>query len=275
MTFVGISLCSLRLEASLPGDKLQKCKDLLQIFCGKKSCKLRELQSLIGYLNFCCSIITCGRAFLRRLIDLTMGVEQPYHYVRLGKATNEDMQLWLSFLDKYNGKSMFLNDRFLSSDTLALYTDSAQSLGYGAVYGKQWLYGEFPTDWKQFNITFLELYPIVLAVNIWGSLWRNHSILFFTDNEALVAIINKQTSKDKHIMRLFRPFILACLHFNILFQAKHIKGTQNTLADSLSRLEVDKFKKLSPFSNAAPTVVPSHLLPMNFLTHFRDYFAHP
>ena len=42
------------------------------------------------------------------------------------------------------------------------------------------------------NIMTLEFYPIILALEIWGSLWKNHCILFFTDNEALVSVINKE-----------------------------------------------------------------------------------
>jgi hypothetical protein len=38
----------------------------------------------------------------------------------------------------------------------------------------------------------LKFYPIILALEIWGSLWKNHCILFFTDNEALVSVINKE-----------------------------------------------------------------------------------
>lgn len=274
MVFVGISLCSLRLEASLPLDKLEKCNSLLKTYCTKDSCKLRELQALLGYLNFCCSVITCGRAFLRRLIDLTIGIEKPYFHVRLGKEAKADMQLWLSFLSQYNGKSMFINESFLSNHTLSLYTDSAQSLGYGAVYGSQWFYGAFPPTWQKFSITFLELYPIVLAANVWGQRWQNHSILFYTDNEALVFILNKQTSKDTKIMKLLRPLVLACLHYNVLFQAKHVRGARNTLADALSRLEVQRFRKLSPNSNQVPTEIPSQLRPDNFFAPSRNCLNH-
>ena len=224
MTFVGISLCTIRLEASLPLDKLNKCKQLLHSFATRHSCTLRELQSLIGYLNFCCSIITCGKAFLRRLINLTIGIQKHFHHIRLNSEAKADIALWISFLDRYNGKSMFLSERFLSSNTLSLYTDSAQSLGYGGIYGSRWFYGMFPTPWQSFNITLLDLYPIVLAVNIWGPLWKNHCILFFTDNEALTAIINKQSSTDNNIMKLLRCLVLACLQYKVLFQAKHIQG---------------------------------------------------
>ena len=274
MTFVGISLCTIRLEASLPLDKLNKCKQLLHSFATRHSCTLRELQSLIGYLNFCCSIITCGKAFLRRLINLTIGIQKHFHHIRLNSEAKADIALWISFLDRYNGKSMFLSERFLSSNTLSLYTDSAQSLGYGGVYGSRWFYGMFPTPWQSFNITLLELYPIVLAVNIWGPLWKNHCILFFTDNEALTAIINKQSSTDNNIMKLLRCLVLACLQYNVLFQAKHIQGRKNVLADALSRQRIDRFKQLCPLSNPTPTPVPLYLQPENIFQHFLTCCSH-
>ena len=274
ITFMGICLNSDQMQASLPDDKMLKCRELLQLYSRKDSCTLRELQSLLGYLNFCCSIITCGRAFLRRLTNRTIGIQKPFHHIRLNREVKSDLCVWLSFLDQYNGKSMFLNERFLSSRALALYTDSAQSIGYGAIYSTKWLYGVFPSSWHSFNITFLELYPIVLAVNLWGSLWKNHCILFLTDNEALTFIINRQSSKDTDILKLVRCLVLACHHYNILFQAKHIRGQNNVLADALSRQKLDKFKQLSPHSSPTPTQVPSYLQPENIIQHCQNCFSH-
>ena len=99
-------------EASLPEDKLRQCQNMLRTFFSRNSCRLRELQSLLGFLNFCCSVITCGRAFLRRLIDLTKGISKPYLHIRLIQEVKSNMHLWLKFLEQYNGKSMFLNEAF-------------------------------------------------------------------------------------------------------------------------------------------------------------------
>ena len=41
----------------------------------------RGMESLIGYLNFTCSVVLPGRAFLRRLISSIIGVKEPYHFV--------------------------------------------------------------------------------------------------------------------------------------------------------------------------------------------------
>lgn len=264
MEFVGITLDSLRMEARLPESKITKCIELLEIFLGKTTCKKKELESLIGYLNFCCSVVLPGRAFLRRLISLMLGTKEPFMYISISPEVKADLRMWLNFVQNFNGRCLFLNDRFLSSSALSLFTDAAASSGYGAIYGSYWLYGLFPKSWSIFNITFLELYPIVVAVNVWGHLWKNHCITFHTDNLALVYILNRQTSKDKDIMKLVRHLVLACLRYNVSFQSSHIIGIKNTEADCLSRQQVEEFKRLRPQSRTTPSPVPPHLLPENF-----------
>lgn len=76
----------------------------------------------------------------------------------------------------------------------------------------------------------------------------NRCILFFTDNEALVYVINKQSCQDKQLMFFVCKLVAICLKFNILFRAEHIPGFSNTLADCLSRLQVKNFRKLAPSS---------------------------
>jgi len=164
--------------------------------------------------------------------------------------------MWTLFLKDFNGKSLFLPDRFLTSDSLNLFTDASGSLGYGAVFGSKWLSGTWNDLWRSRSITLLELYPIVLAVELWGESLANKCLSFYTDNLALVDILNKQTSKDRLIMTLLRRLVLSCLQLNLVFQAVHIPGKDNTLADLLSRLQVDKFKRLAPWADSDPVQVP-------------------
>ena len=85
LAFAGIELDSLQIEARLPPDKLAKCGQLISIFLVRKKVTLHEIQVLIGLLNFACSVIIPGRAFLRRLIDLTIGIKAPHHKIRISK----------------------------------------------------------------------------------------------------------------------------------------------------------------------------------------------
>ena len=212
--FAGITLDSVIQEARLPEDKLQKCRLLLKSFYNRRKVTLRELKSLLGLLNFTCSVIVPGRPFLRRMIDLTVGVRRAHHRIRLSKGTKNDISVWLNFLNAFNGRSF--STMTYGTHLLSLNTDVAASKGYGAILGQRWFFGRFPDTWQSFNITFLELFPIVLAVRLWSCHMSNRCIVFVTDNAALVSIINQQTSKHKLVMTLIRDLVSTSLRSFVL-----------------------------------------------------------
>lgn len=76
ITIYGIEVDSIDMMSRLPSDKLDKCRTLVNQFRRRKKVTLQELQSLIGGLNFACLVVVPGRASLRRLSDLTVGVKK-------------------------------------------------------------------------------------------------------------------------------------------------------------------------------------------------------
>ena len=202
-----------------------------------------------------------GRAFLRRAYALTHGAKKPFHRIKITSGTKSDFVLWQDFLAEFNGKSFFLLNKVHTDQALQLYTDSAKSIGYGAVLGCSWIYGESLDEWKGFDITFLELYPIVLSSIMWGHRFQNQTIEFHTDNLGLVSVINKCSSPKPHIMCLVRALVLAMLRFNFVFNAIHIRGVQNVLADALSRKQIGRFRSLHPRSERYPVIIPDQLKP--------------
>ena len=80
--------------------------NLVTRFARHKKLTLRELQSLIGTLNFACKVIVPGRSFLRRLIDLTIGIRRPNFHIRLNNKARLDLAAWLIFLQSFNGVSL-------------------------------------------------------------------------------------------------------------------------------------------------------------------------
>ena len=73
----GIEVDTLQMQARLPQDKLEAAITLVRAFSRRRKVTLRELQSLIGTLNFACKVVVPESPFLRRLIDLTMGIAKP------------------------------------------------------------------------------------------------------------------------------------------------------------------------------------------------------
>jgi hypothetical protein len=74
------------MELRLPKEKLSEIKDRLTIILNSRKLILREIQSVIGLLNFACQVVVPGRAFRRRLIDATCNVKTVWHRVRITKA---------------------------------------------------------------------------------------------------------------------------------------------------------------------------------------------
>ena len=85
-------------------------------------------------------------------------------------------------------------------------------------------------------------------------------MVFHPDTMTVVYIINKQTSKDRHIMILVRIFVVACMKYNIIPKAVHIHGHKNALADLLSRFRFQEFRKRVPFIHDHPTTVDPKFL---------------
>ena len=258
ITFLGLELDSILMEVRLPIEKLVKIRELLDYFICKRKATLKELQSLTGLLKFACSVVVPGRTFLRRLIDLTRGLKKPHHYAKLTREAKADLQVWKCFCDNFNGKSVILPSTWETSNSLRLFTD-ASDIGFGGYLGPKWFAQKWSGRWKGLHISVRELFPIIVALELWSQILHNKRIRFYSDNIAVVYVINKKTSKDKHIMSLLRRLVTQALKYNIVFEADHIPGSQNVIADKLSRFQLQDLKILAPQLEEKRTDV-SHLM---------------
>ena len=256
----GILVDSTSMSLSLPADKVTKLVEQLSLYSRRKRMSLKELQSLIGSLNFACRVVVPGRAFCRRLIDLTVNVSHPDHTIRLNNEARRDMSAWLLFLKHFNGVSACLPNEWSSSEVLRLFSDASGD-GFAAVYGDRWLQGSFPTKWSRVNIAVKEMCPIVFALKAWGHLLSNKRVLFMCDNEAVVQVINKQSCKLPLLMQLVRSLVVSCMACNVHFRAKHLPGLTNTVADALSRFQYQKARAEQPSLLPSPDPLRPHWLP--------------
>ncbi len=106
-------------------------------------------------------------------------------------------------------------------------------------------------------ITVEELVPIVIAAAVWGSEWKGKTVKAWCDNTAVVSIVNHGSSRNKEAMHLARclAFITAKGEFEMI--AAHIRGTDNTQVDALSR---DNLRSLHPQAAREPTAIPEALI---------------
>ena len=256
----GIEVDTLQMQARLPQDKLEAAITLVRAFSRRRKVTLRELQSLIGTMNFACKVVVPGRPFLRRLSDLTMGIAKPHFHIRLGQEARLDLAAWLLFLENYNGSSLLINDLWHSSETLELFTD-ASGFGFAGVLKGQWFQGQWPPSWLGLNIAIKELYPIVLALYLWPGFLADKRLLVLCDNEAVVYVINSQTSKNKELMSLIRTMTVSLMRNNVVLRAKHVPGKKNIMADALSRFQDTPVLRKKYGLAQVKSVIPPGLLP--------------
>ena len=261
LEYLGIILDSEKMEARLPLNKVDRICEFIKKLCRKKSCTKRELLQLLGHLNFASRVILPGRSFVSYLIGLSTTVNDLHHYVKLDKECRVDLEFWLLFLSSWNGVNMFYSRQFYSSYDMELFTDASSTKGFGGYFKGEWFYSSWPSNIaypdKTFSMAFLELYPIVVSAILWGSQWTTKRILFWCDNEATVAIVKKGRSKCLQIMKLMRKLTWCACKYNFHFSAKHVPGYQNDISDALSRLQIDRFRKLAPSAAQHPMKYPS------------------
>lgn len=262
LCFLGLEIDTLVGECRLPADKLVDLRSWVDRLQCRRKATVREIQSLLGKLNFACRVIVMGRVFCRRLGKLLMGALAPHHHVRLPTDVRDDLAVWRRFLDSFNGRLIFPESEVTSTE-LRLYTDAAGSHGFGAYLDGGWCAAAWPAEWTGLGLTrnlcFLEMFPIVVALFIWGDVLSNKRVIFVTDNMGVVQAINKQSASSVDVVRLLRVLVLRCLQLNVGFRAVHLPGVRNDIADSLSRFQWERFRRLAPTADLEGQRFPERL----------------
>lgn len=85
----------------------------------------------------------------------------------------------MSFLEQFNGRMIFMETDVNTAD-VEIFTDVAGSVGFesicrGSWCAERWLIYCVEKGWVK-NLPLLELFPIVVAVVVWGKAFRNKKL---------------------------------------------------------------------------------------------------
>ena len=260
LVVLGIELDSVNQIARLPAEKLSALRNLITSWLSRKWCKRQELESLIGHLHHAAKVVWPGRAFLRRMIDLLCCFRKRDHPVRLNKEFHLDLLWWHQFLSDWHGVSFWLFPGLLPEADVEVASDAAGSIGFRAYLKGFWFAGSWASSQQQQSIAYKELFPVVIAGHVWGHMWCKKHVLFRSDNDAVVHVLNSRTSKVPCLMRLLRSLLLAAARYSFSFSAQHVPGVNNQIADALSRFRWQDFRQLVPDAQRHPTWIPPELL---------------
>ena len=159
-------------------DRLHSLWVELHSWVGRDWVTRRQVQILIGKLQFVCVAIRPGRLFISRLIRLLKGDRLD---MELDEETRKDIKWWLRFMPQFNGSGILWMDSFKEQEVMA---SDASLTGLGAVFDKE--YWKIGTDLvrQDYTIVHLELLAVVIMFKVWGHLIGGRRVLVECDNEA-------------------------------------------------------------------------------------------
>ena len=141
LVFLGIELDSDKMEMRLPQEKLERLQGSIDWWLTRESVTKKQLQSIVGQLSDAAVVVRPGRTFLRSLIETSKVPKKQNH---LNQECQADLQWWASFIQSWNGISLFPGRPLLETVT----SDASGSWGCGALVegGSLWFQFQWPAS---------------------------------------------------------------------------------------------------------------------------------
>ena len=232
MECLGIVVDSVHQTLSIPSSKvleiLKKCQQCLAL----KQISKKGLQSLIGSLMFVHKAVRPARLFTNMLLSQLR--QMTTKKIPVCCDMRRDIQWFITFLEKYNGKSQYAHVPLDNTDVVEL---DASLSGMGArfnnqVYKVQFVDVQLPCD---MSIVHLEMYNILAACRVWGHVWQGRVIQVKCDNMAVVQVLQSGKTRDSTLACIARNIWLEKATHDFELVVDHIPGVDNVVADMLSR----------------------------------------
>ncbi len=249
----------LRISTQRMGDMLEE----LHTWLTRPTASKKDLQHIVGKLQFASKVVRDGKHFMRRLIDLSKVPRFQYSKVAITFQAREDIKWWVRCLASHNGVAMFPIP--FDATTCHIILTDASDLAIAAVYGSHWTIQEYTGRYEWLghtNIAIRELAAVLLGLSSFAHMMQNSQLLMRVDNQAIVSCISSGSSREPNIMNFIR-----CLYFytaihHIQYQALYIPSLENEAADACSRLQIDRLYRVHPQADREMTP------PIDFIIDF-------
>jgi hypothetical protein len=125
-------------------------------------------------------------------------------------------------------------DQLLDTSALVNCGD-AQPNGGGAYFGAEYWSRTFPIWLQDLPIHIKELWVVVVSAWLWADQWKGNMVYVFSDNVAVVEVLDKERPKDPKMLELLQEFLyIVCTRgFTPIF--RWVGTEENKVADFISR----------------------------------------
>lgn len=221
-------------------DRLIQIKEELHAWSHKLIASKREIQQLLGKLQFIAKCVKPGRLFIARMLDTLRGIPCNNDTITLKSDFRADIYWWQKFVDVYNGVSVLGDGQFLNPGQTFQTDACLVSCGGIALANNECFSKKFPAFIlnRHLDINSLELLTIIVACKVWGHKWAGLRLIVECDNEVSTKVINNGRSRSQFLNKCAKELLYVAAQYDFDIRACHIPGRTNTLADQLSRQNV-------------------------------------
>ena len=167
--------------------------------------------------------------------------------IRLNAEFHLDLQRWLQFSSSWNRVAFWLFLGIAATPDLQVTSTASGSLAFGAYFRGEWFTGSWTTSQASQSIAYKELFPVVIAAHLWGPQWARCHILFCSDSEPVVHILNFRTSKIPGLMCLFCHLLASAVSFHFFFSSQHVPGIHNSVVNALFGIDQPSLEQQCQF----------------------------
>ena len=234
-----------RQTLSLPKEKVTKYIREMKVVKSKRSITKRNLLSHIGRTRHMATIYKSLAAFARNLEVYAHSVKELHHFIHINKALRSDLDLCIWGMKQASTFGVpfefFLKPREIPEITIT--TDASSLVGVGGFDDKgsyfQHKWTEVPhfEKYPKRDINWMELAAIFVIIHHSASTFKNKTIHIYTDNKPVKHMLIKMRSKLNRpdLQRLINEICRLSIQYQFHFWIDHIPGSQNEIADGLSR----------------------------------------
>ena len=263
LDFLGLTIETIRMAVAIPRDKREVILKEIDKVLRVTKCKVKQVQSLAGRLNFVTRAVPHGRPFSRKLYRMVAGMKLHWH-VSVTKEVKRDLLMWKKFIQEYGGWTTILTP---DTPVVHVFTDAATTphLGWGAWWDTAWMWDQWDAKFmrqQQPSIDFLELFAVLVAVYAWSPYFANKHVIVHSDNQPTVVVINAKSSNSPSMLILIHFLTLHSMLNNIKITSQFIPGARNERVDALSRLQFSRFRALHWGVDQDATPPPGFLSPL-------------
>jgi hypothetical protein len=209
----------------IPEAKLLEIIQICNQYLNKIYITRTQLQSLVGSLIFLHKAVKPARMFINRILALLRQIKGSKQRISIDAGMRHDLKWFISCAEQFNGT---VNKMFYPQEEIYI---NASFIGLGARWGNRVELHNV----NRLNIAYLEAVNIIVALKVWGPHLRNRKVKVWCDNAAAVTIIGLGRGQHSDIQAVARNVWLWASIYNIEVEFQHIQGTENVIADLLSR----------------------------------------